>query len=146
MHCPYLEPAEKSFLYQIQKELSLQTSGEVVKRVTAVLHALRQTLTIANANILINQLPDFLRLTFIANWRPEEEIVSVNHLDELVSLIQQRDESSGSHYFHGELQILAITIITLKKLLAFNQLNQFEGIGPLIRKQLDEISIEAITA
>ncbi|PZR32258.1 MAG: hypothetical protein DI538_19785 [Azospira oryzae] len=142
----HLDQSEIDFLQQIKKELSLETNDEVIKRVAAVLQALRQTLTRENANELVNQLPDFLKLAFIGNWDKNEAIVTVNHLDELVSLIQVRDIRSGKNYFTSEVQILSIAILTLKKLLQFKDLKNFKGLSPYIIQQLNEISAEEIAA
>ena len=142
----HLDQPEIDFLQQIKKELSLETNDEVIKRVASVLQALRQTLTRENANELVNQLPDFLKLAFIGNWDKNEAIVTVNHLDELVSLIQVRDIRSGKNHFTSEVQILSIAILTLKKLLQFNDLKNFKGLSPYIIQQLNEISAEEIAA
>jgi len=142
----HLEPAEIDFLQQIKKELSLETQEEVIKRVASVLQALRQTLSRESANELINQLPDFLKLAFIGNWEVDEEVTPVNHLDEFVNLVQLRDVKSGKFYFKSEVQILSISILTLKKLLEFGSLKDFEGLSPFIRQQLSEVSAEEIAA
>ncbi len=142
----HLDSSEVDFLQQIKKELSLETQDEVIKRVASVLQALRQTLSRENANELINQLPDFLKLAFIGNWDKDEIVVPVNHLDELVSLVQARDIKSGKNYFTSEVQILSITILTLKKLLQFNDLKNFKGLSPYILQELSEVSVEEIAA
>lgn len=146
MHFTHLEPSEKEFLQRIKKELSLDSYDEVIKRVAAILQALRQTLDRESANKLINQLPDFLRLAFIGHWEIDEMLVVVNHLDEFVNLVQYRDRKQGKKYFTSEVQALSISILTLKKLLEFDNLRDFEGISPLIRQQLNEISPEEIAA
>jgi uncharacterized protein (DUF2267 family) len=138
-----LDQEEMQFLYQIRKELSLETSHEAVRLVASVLQALRQTLTLENAAALVNRLPDFLKLAFAANWERGETRVPVEHLDEFVSLIMDRDERSGKGLFRNEVQTLSVAILTLKKLNKLVDLEGFEGISSALKQELREVSPEA---
>src|SRR5689334_3569879 len=89
---------EISLINQISKELSIETT-EAIQLVAAVLQALRQTLTLTNANDFMNNLPDFLKLVFASNWKQAEAQVEVQHLDELVNLVMERDKRSGKCLF-----------------------------------------------
>jgi uncharacterized protein (DUF2267 family) len=139
----HLDQEEMHFLQQIRKELSLESSHEAVKLVASVLQALRQTLTLENATALVNRLPDFLRLAFAANWERKEERVPVEHLDEFVALIMDRDERSGRGLFRNEVQTLSVAILTLKKLNKLVDLEGFEGISSALKQELREVSPEA---
>jgi uncharacterized protein (DUF2267 family) len=134
---------EMQFLYQIRKELSLETSHEAVRLVASVLQALRQTLTLENATALVNRLPDFLKLAFASNWERGEKRVPVEHLDEFVGLIMERDERSGKGLFRNEVQTLLVAILTLKKLNKLVDLEGFEGISSALKQELREVSPEA---
>ena len=146
MHGNHLETSEINFLHQIKKELSLETNNEIINKIVSILQALRQTLDNENANTLMKELPDFLKLAFAGNWESNEKIVSINHLDEFVNLVQTRDIKSGSFYFSDEVQILSLSILTLKKLFEFEKLKNFAGLSPCIRQQLSEVSVEEIAA
>jgi uncharacterized protein (DUF2267 family) len=145
MYCSHLEPSEINFLHQIKKELSLATYQEVVKRVTTVLHAFRQTLSPQSATVLLNSLPDFLKLAFVTNWKRSDNYKSVEHLDELVTLVMNRDKKNHQAIFKSEVQTLSVIILTLKKLLKLSGLENFEGISPTLRHELDEVPVEAAT-
>jgi uncharacterized protein (DUF2267 family) len=138
-----LDQEEMQFLYQIRKELSLETSHEAVRLVASVLQALRQTLTLENATALVNRLPDFLKLAFASNWEQGERRVPVEHLDEFVGLIMDRDERSGKGLFRNEVQTLSVAILTLKKLNKLVDLEGFEGISSALKQELREVSPEA---
>ena len=139
----YLDQEETQILFQIRKEFSLDNSQEAVKLVASVLQALRQTLSLEDANALLNKLPDFLKLAFAANWARDEERVRVEHLDEFVSLVMERDEKSKKGLFRNEVQTLSVVILTLKKLQKIVDLENFEGLSPALKQELREVSPEA---
>jgi uncharacterized protein (DUF2267 family) len=138
-----LDQEEMHFLYQIKKELSLESTHDAVKLVASVLHALRQTLTLENATILMNQLPDFLKLAFASNWEQNEAHVPVEHLDEFVGLVMDRDQKSKRGLFKNEVQTLSVIILTLKKLHKLVDLENFEGLSNALRQELREVPSEA---
>jgi uncharacterized protein (DUF2267 family) len=145
MYCSHLEPSEINFLHQIKKELSLESYQEVLSRVTTVLHAFRQTLSPQSATVLLNSLPDFLKLAFVTNWKRTESQKSIDHLDELVTLVMNRDQKNKHCIFKSEVQTLSVIILTLKKLLKLSGLENFDGISPTLRHELDEVPVEAAT-
>src|SRR4051812_2683166 len=124
-----LDYDEAHFLQQIRKELSLESSQEVVPLVASVLQSLRQTLTLQNANDLMNRLPDFLKVIFACNWQTTETQVPVKHLDEFVNLVMERDQRSQKFLFKSEVQTLSVIILTLKKIYHFIDLGNIEGIS-----------------
>src|SRR5690349_11998097 len=111
-----IDQAEVYFLHQIKKELSLETEDDAIPLVTAVLQALRQTLSLQSANTLLNRLPDFLKIVFATNWRQDEKQIKIEHLDEFVDLVMDRDRREGKFLFKNELQTLLVIILTLEKL------------------------------
>lgn len=138
-----LDQEEMYFLQQIKKELSLETSNDAVKLVAAVLQALRQTLSLEENNYLLNQLPDFLRLAYAANWEQHEPRVQIEHLDEFVSLVMDRDEKTKKSLFRTEVQALSVVILTLKKLNRIVDLENFNGLSPQLKQELREVFTEA---
>lgn len=138
-----LDPEEMSFLHYIKKELSLDSLHDAIKLVAGVLQALRQTLTLENATTLLNQLPDFLKLIFTANWEHNEKQVIVEHLDEFVCLVMKRDKEHHKNLFKDEVQTLSVIIITLKKLYKLVDLENFEGLSNTLRQELKEVPTEA---
>ena len=139
----HLDQEEMYFLHQIRKELSLDNSQDAVKLVAAVLQSLRQTLSLEENNYLLNRLPDFLKLAFAANWEQHEPRVRVEHLDEFVSLVMDRDEKTRKGLFRTEVQALSVVILTLKKLNKFVDLENFDGLSPLLKQELREVSSDA---
>jgi uncharacterized protein (DUF2267 family) len=141
---PYhLDQEEMHFLHQIRKELSLDSSQDAVKLVAAVLQSLRQTLSLEESNYLLNRLPDFLKLAFAANWEQHEPRIFVEHLDEFVSLVMDRDEKSRKGLFRTEVQALSVVILTLKKLNKIVDLENFDGLSPLLKHELREVFSDA---
>jgi len=137
---------EVTFFRQIKKELSLEYPQEVVQLVASVLQALRQTLTLERANAFLNELPDFLKLAFAANWKLNEESVTINHLDEFVNLLMARDRKAKRFLFKGEVFALSVVILTLKKLYKLIDLDKFEGLSQAFRQELREVPADAAAA
>ena len=131
------------FFRQISKELSLESPTEVVQLVASVLQALRQTLPLDRADVLLNQLPDFLKLTFAANWRRDEDPVRIDHLDEFVNLVMARDRKSKKNLFRSEVYALSVIILTLKNLYRLVDLDKFEGLSQALKQELREVPVDA---
>jgi uncharacterized protein (DUF2267 family) len=142
-HHSELDQEEMFFLQQIKKELSLESSQDAVKLVASVLQALRQTLTLEDAELLLNRLPDFLRLAFATNWERDEPRVVVNHLDEFVCLVMDRDEKQKKGLFKDEVDTLTVVILTFKKLHKIIDVENFEALSPALRQELRDVSSEA---
>ncbi|HYG17874.1 MAG TPA: DUF2267 domain-containing protein [Ohtaekwangia sp.] len=142
-----LELEEWDIFRQIKKELSVESSTEAVQLVASVLHALRQTLSVQNATALINKLPDFLKLIFAANWKRDEPQVKIEHLDEFVNLVMERDRKSKKFLFKSDdVFVLSVIILTLKRLYKVVDLDTFEGVSPAFRQELREVPAEAAAA
>jgi uncharacterized protein (DUF2267 family) len=137
---PALLDEELHFFSHLTKELSLENSQQAVKLVSAVLQSLRQTLSLENAEILLNRLPDFLKLAFATNWKRDEPQVHVDHLDEFVNLVMDRDNQYRKNMFHDEVQTLSVIILTLKGLSRLVDLENFEGLSNALRQELRGVS------
>jgi uncharacterized protein (DUF2267 family) len=134
---------EMIFFRQIKKELSLENQQEVVQLVASVLQALRQTLALERASALLNELPDFLKLTFAANWKQDEVPVKIDHLDEFVNLVMARDRKNKKNLFRSEVHALSVIVLTLKKLYKLVDLDKFEGLSQALKQELRDIPAEA---
>lgn len=149
MPVPYetaLEKEEQDVLNQIRKELSLERPTDVVPFMASVLQALRQTLTLEHATQLLNKLPDFMKVVFASNWKKDEEHVPVGHLDEFVCLVMERDQKEKKHLFKSEVQALSIVILVLKKMYKLADIENFNGLSPMFRQELNDASIEVVAA
>ena len=140
-----LEKEEQDVLNQIKKELSLGSATDVVPLMASVLQALRQTLTLEHATLLLNKLPDFMKVVFASNWKKDEPRICINHLDEFVTLVMERDKKE-KHLFKSEVQTLSVIILVLKKMYNLVDLRHFNGINPMFRQELDDASTEVAAA
>lgn len=143
MYCSYLETGELSLIRDVKKELALPTTNEAVKRISVVLHALRQTFSTEAADDFLNRLPDFLKLVFASRWKRNEPRLAVEHLDELVSVVMARDILYGENLFKTEVQTLSVVILTLKKLLKLDELQTFDGLSANILQELNDVPAES---
>jgi len=149
MPLPYettLDKEEQDVLNQIRKELSLQSTIDVVPFMASVLQALRQTLTLEHATELLNKLPDFMKVVFATNWKQDEPRVPIMHLDEFVCLVMERDAREGKHLLKSEVQALSIVILVLKKMYKLADIEHFAGLSPVFRQELHDASTEVAAA
>lgn len=144
MQSPTAQPDDEMiFFRQIARELSIEEPKEVVMLVASVLQSLRQTLPLDRASLLINELPDFLKLTFAANWKRDEDIIKIEHLDEFVNLVMARDRKSKKNLFKSEVYALSVIILTLKNLYKLVNLDKFEGLSQALKQELREVPVDA---
>jgi uncharacterized protein (DUF2267 family) len=139
----HVEEKEMQFLFSIKKELSLEGHKQAAQLVACVLHALRQTLTLEQCTNLLLKLPDYLKLIFVSNWKRDEQRVKVEHLDEFVNLIMDRERNGKLPFFKNEVQALSVAVLTLKNLFKLADLQDFEGLSNALKQELREIPAEA---
>jgi uncharacterized protein (DUF2267 family) len=135
-----MNETENHFLEHLSSELSLASREEAIPLVSSVMMALRQTLSRQNAETLLVKLPEFLKRHFPVNWKEEKQI-RVEHLDELVTLIMERDKANPKTLFKSELQTLSVILFTLKKLFSVVD-PKMAGIGQLFCQEVKEASME----
>ncbi len=138
-----VQEEELSMIQQIRKELSLDDPQHAVKLIASVLQALRQTLSLEKANKLLNTLPDFLKVVFASGWERNEKNVQVDHLDEFVNLVMDRDARHKKGLFRNEVQTLSVVILTLKLLNKITDLRNIDGLSPALLQELRELPSEA---
>ncbi|HEY3401821.1 MAG TPA: DUF2267 domain-containing protein [Ohtaekwangia sp.] len=141
-----LDEQERSLFMLIKKEMCIENPREIAQQVTAVLHALRQTLSLSVACDLLNRLPDFLKMIFASNWRHDEARVTINHLDEFVNLVMERDRKLKKHLFKSEEHTLSIAILTLKKMHHLVDFGEIRDISASLRQELSEVDSEGVLA
>lgn len=137
----HLDPLELSVLRELKQEVGLSTFGEALKVVEHVLTCLGETLTPANAARLTRKMPDFFKLLFATSWRRAKKAAAINHLDELVNAVIERDQQERHRVLKRETQALSAVVITLKKLEKLVNLQQFDGLSHSIRRQLSDVHV-----
>ena len=137
---------ERSLFMSIRKEMGIENTKDIIQQVTSVLHAFRQTLSLPDANKVLNKLPDLLKMIFVSNWRQHEQPVMVNHLDEFVNLVMIRDRRLKKFIFKSEVHTLSIIILTLKKLHNLIDLSHLDGISTCLQQELNEVNTEGVLA
>jgi uncharacterized protein (DUF2267 family) len=136
------ERDQKEILNKIKKELSLKSTGDVVPLLASVLHSLRQTLTLEHSTLFLNRLPEFLKIIFVSNWKQDERHVRIDHLDEFINLVMDRDRQTGKFLFKSEVQTLFIVILVLRMLYNLIDIKNFDGLSHMFRRELREAAME----
>jgi uncharacterized protein (DUF2267 family) len=130
---------ENHFLEHLTTELSLPSPEEALPLVTSVMQAFRQTLSRQNADALLARMPEFMKRYFVATAKDEHQ-VRVDHLDELVLLVMERDKGNSKSLFKSELQTLSVVLFTMKKLFSVVD-PKFPGIGQPFFQEVKDASL-----
>ena len=87
-----------------------------------------------------------MKVIFASNWKKDEHQVCINHLDEFVTLVMERDQREKKHLFKSEVQTLLVIILVLKKMYSVVDLRNFDGINLMFRQELNDAATEVAAA
>ncbi|UII31792.1 DUF2267 domain-containing protein [Fulvivirga ulvae] len=118
------------FIHELSNELGHpQDEQQVLIVLRAVLHTIRDRITISESLDLISQLPMMLKALYVEQWKYQEKPNKFDTLEGLKNDIKQRQEKYGENRFDWELStedIFAKTIEKLSKYLDEGQLKHIE--------------------
>ncbi|MFW5822923.1 MAG: DUF2267 domain-containing protein [Tangfeifania sp.] len=82
----------------------------------AVLHTLRDRLTVSESLDLLAQLPMFLKAVYVENWKYLEKPTSIATLDEFTEEVKKHQDQYGEYEFSWEKPTKEIVAIVLNEL------------------------------
>jgi uncharacterized protein (DUF2267 family) len=93
-----------SFLKQLAKKLGheeeIQRIGIILR---AVLHTLRDRLTVGEAMDLMAQLPMFLKTVYVEDWTYREKPSGIQTLEEFTEEVKRRQDQYGEYTFDWDI-------------------------------------------
>lgn len=92
----------------------------VIRALKAVLHTLRERLTIQQSFHMLAQLPAFLKLYYIEGWKYPEKPVKLGSIEEFCKRVKEMQSHFGEREFSWEKsteEIVNIILASLKKYL-----------------------------
>ena len=96
--------------------------------VRAVLHALRDRITIAESLNLMAQLPAFLKAVYVDNWKYKEKPDSLRDRQDFLSKVEENQQMYGEQQFSWNKSTEELTGIVLESLHGYLTEGEIEDI------------------
>ncbi|WP_026260349.1 DUF2267 domain-containing protein [Segetibacter koreensis] len=124
-------------------KVSRDKAGRILR---AVLHALRNRLTVEESLQLLSQLPMALKSVYVDGWSPSNSFTRIKHLKDFLDEIRMEDGKTASYDFGNDetaMQALKAVLRTLHYFVSESETNNMiavlpEEIQKFIRETLGE--------
>lgn len=103
----------KNLAQRLGHEEELQQTGIILR---AVLHTLRDRLTVSEGMDLMAQLPMFLKSVYVENWTYRDKPTPINTLDEFTEEVKKLQERYGESRFDWDIHTIDIVHIVLEEM------------------------------
>lgn len=112
----------------------------------AVLHTLRERITMGESLNMLAQLPMFLKGVYVDNWKYSEKPVRINTKEEFFEEVEKHQDQYGEQQFDWKKSTEEIVRIVIKELGKYVSKGEFEDITAQLPKDLKDIFSESIHA
>jgi uncharacterized protein (DUF2267 family) len=136
----------KSFVKNLAERLGhpdeIRSTGIVLR---AVMHTLRDRLTISEAMDLLAQLPMFLKGVYADNWTYRERPTGIRTLEEFTEEVERHQDMFGENRFDWQMstkEIVHIVLSELNRYISGGEIRHIMSQLPEDIKQLVEESFE----
>jgi uncharacterized protein (DUF2267 family) len=129
MSLDFLQYATKgnAFVNAVAHELEVPRD-QSARIIRAVLHALRNRLSLDESFQLLAQLPMALKAVYVDGWKPNGDYVRIRHLDEFLDEIRQEDGGMAGYDFGNNQRALKAVSAVFQALHEFISEGGFEGL------------------
>ncbi len=110
----------------------------------AVLHTLRERITISESLNMIAQLPMFLKAVYVDNWKYREKPLTLRKIEEFTAEVEKHQEQYGEYEFSWNKSTEEIVKIVLKELGKYISEGEFEDIIAQMPENLKELFRESV--
>ncbi len=111
----------------------------------AVLHTLRDRITISESFNLISQLPMFLKAIYVDNWKYMEKPLSIKKVEDFTREVEKHQDQYGEYEFNWEKSTEDIVKTVINELGIYISKGEFEDIMAQLPKELEEMFRESIS-
>lgn len=116
----------QEWIKEMHHELKWMNGDSLYNLLRAVLHALREQLTVNEAAHFSAQLPLILRGTFYEGWNPQTSLAKSSKKDDFLNTIKNKINPTGMPNFEFEKGIL-ITLNVIKKHISVGEIKDIVG-------------------
>jgi len=110
----------------------------------AVMHTLRDRLTISESLHLLAQLPMFLKAVYVENWKYIEKPVRFTTLDDLTDEVKKYQDNYGESEFNWEMHTKDIVRTVLEELGKFISKGESEHIKAQLPQELEDFFMHSL--
>lgn len=123
----------------------LQTSRDKAGRIlTAVLHVLRQRLTIEESFQLMAQLPMVLKAVYVDGWNYNKPFQRIHRVDEFLDEIRKEDGKNAGYDFGNNEEAKKVVIAVFRVLFLFVSEGEINDMVAVLPSALKELVKEAV--
>jgi uncharacterized protein (DUF2267 family) len=105
----------------------------------AVLHTLRDRITIAESLNLISQLPMFLKAIYVDSWKYRERPMTYSKIEDFKAQVKKLQEQYGEQGFDWEKPTEDIIKIVFEQLKTYVSQGEIEDILAQLPKEIEEL-------
>lgn len=125
------------FLNEIAKELGhANDKAKAGRKLRAILHSIRDQITVEESIQLIAQLPMFLKAIYVENWKIRKNKVRVKHLNDYIKEVKKYESNLADFDFINDDEILIATEVVFFVLKKYISEGEMEDIIAVLPKEL----------
>ncbi len=134
-----------TFMSELAQKLGHpEEKGRVYIVLRAVLHSLRDRITISESLDLLAQLPMYLKAIYVDNWKYREKPVRLNTIEEFTKHVEEEQGHYGETEFPWEKSTEEIIQITLGLLSQYITRGELEDILAQVPDNIKPLFIEMV--
>ncbi len=134
-----------TFVHNLAKDLDhpdeIGRTGMILR---AVLHSLRERITISESLHLLSQLPMFLKAIYVDNWKYREKPLRLNTKQDFISEVEEHQKQFGEQEFNWKKSTEEIIRIVFKSLDTYVSQGEFQDITDQLPKDLKDLLYEQV--
>ncbi len=138
--------AEEGNLFVKKLAKSLEHPEEIGRTgivLRAVLHTLRERITISESLNMIAQLPMFIKAVYVDNWKYRDKPVRLNK-QEFIEEVERHQKQYGEYEFSWDKSTEDIVKIVLRELGTYITRGEFEDIIAQLPADIEELFRESM--
>ncbi len=112
----------------------------------AVLHTLRERITISESFNMLSQLPMFLKAVYVDNWKYREKPIGIKTIEEFSSEVEKHQAQYGEQEFDWGQSTEKIVKTVFRELGAYISEGEFEDIMAQMPKEIKGLFRETVHA
>ena len=129
-----------TFVSKLAKDLGHpEETGRTGIILRAVLHTLRDRITISESLNLLAQLPMFLKAVYVENWKYSERPKSYHKLDDFITEVKKHQEQFGESDFDWKISTREIVRIVMENLKPYISAGEREDLKAQLPEEMEEI-------
>lgn len=129
-----------AFIGRLAEKLDYPEDHERAGRVLlAILHSLRNHLTVEESLQFLAQLPMFLKAAYVASWKLSKRKKRIKHVDEFISEIRQAGGKAAKRDFKTDKEVVEAVKIVSNALREYVSKGEMDDVKSQLPKDLKDL-------